>query len=137
MDKRTAVRTISVKVYGKPLLVALLFGTAVIAVLLLIGAFVLWKVGSLDTEFLNGIHLVILIVAGFVSGWTVGKITRKRGLLFGCLAGLLLYSIIFTVSVSCGVFRQFVALSGVRLLILLCSGAVGGMLSVNKRQKVK
>ena len=137
MDKRAAVRTFSLKTYGKPLLIGLLFGVVTIALLLLIGAFVLWKIRNVDTGLLSGFCLAILIISGCISGWTVGSITRKKGLLFGFFSGLLLFGILFVVSRSCGVCQQFGALSGARLLILLCSGAAGGLLSVNKRKKVK
>lgn len=136
MEKRTDKQNNFIWTYGRPLLVSLFFGAFLITALLLLGAFVLLKMGRLDPAILNGFSIAILIIAGFVSGWTVGRILRKNGLLLGALAGVSLYIVVWIVSMSCGFFAQFNALSGVRLLMILFSGAIGGLFSVNKRKKI-
>ncbi|MDD5953133.1 MAG: TIGR04086 family membrane protein [Oscillospiraceae bacterium] len=123
--------------WSKPLLISLLCGSAMIAVLLIAAGFVLLKVGNIQTQVTSSVAIVICAVSAVLSGWIVGRMTRKNGLILGSLTGLLLYFLLLVVSVSCGIFQLFTVSSVIRLAVMILGGALGGLLAVNRRSKIK
>lgn len=123
--------------FAKPLLISVLCGAAMIAALLAAAALVLLKVGQIGASVTSSVVIVICACSAILAGVIVGKLAKKNGLLLGGLTGLLLYFLVFVVSVSSGVFQLFTVSSVIRLSVMLIGGAFGGLLSVNKRSKAK
>ena len=76
--------------------------------------------------------LIIGSLGSMAAGFSCSLMSREKGFFYGILCGMLLFIILFIVSLL--VWRQkleFYAL--VKLLTMLLSGAIGGILGVNSQ----
>ena len=98
----------------------------------LLFSFILSRFSQAFTSALGVCSLLSLIIGAFVSGFTAAVFKRKKGLLIGATAGLILFLVTFFV----GVFILNSSLSFfslIKLLILVLAGSCGGVISVNRR----
>ena len=119
---------------------SIVIGSVVGAVLCaaLLGAFALAFVsaGHIPQNLISPMMLALSVLSSFAAGFVTAKISRKRGLAYGALSGLLLF-VLFLVS---GVFASHEPSSftaGIRMVVMVISGAIGGLLAVSKKSKVK
>ncbi|WOC31001.1 MULTISPECIES: TIGR04086 family membrane protein [Caproicibacterium] len=111
-------------------------GTAICTVLLLLSAAVIQASGKLPQDLLQPLVLIICGVSAFFSGVISAKISGKRGLLLGAGCGFLL----FLLCMLGGVVNthDVASLSSLtRMLVMVSAGALGGYLSVYRRQKIR
>ena len=90
--------------------------------------------GRLPQQMIYAVTLAIIAISSFFSGFVAAKLARERGLLLGGLSALLL-AIIFLL---CGLLilkQVLTANAATKLLIMVISGAIGGILSVNRKGK--
>lgn len=81
---------------------------------------------------LSFFSLVSLIIGAFVSGFVSVNFKKHHGLLVGCFSGFLIFFVISFVGIV--VFKNtFTVFSLVKLLLLILFGALGGIVSVNKK----
>lgn len=104
----------------------------------LLGAFALAFVsaGHIPQSMISPMMLALSVLSAFTAGFVTAKISRKRGLAYGALSGLLLF-VLFLVS---GLIASHEAISfaaGIRMIVMIISGAIGGLLAVSKKSKVK
>lgn len=128
---------------GKPVLEALravVIGTVSGAVLcvVLLGACSLIFVSSenIPQSFLTPFVIALSVISAFFAGFITVKISRKRGLFYGLLSGMLLFALFL----AAGLIAEHSAVSaasGTRLLIMAISGAIGGFTAVNKKTRIK
>jgi putative membrane protein (TIGR04086 family) len=111
-------------------------GAALCAALL--GAFALAFVsaGHIPQGLISPLVIGISALSAFMAGLITAKISRKRGLAYGALSGLLLF-VLFLVSGLIASHEAVSAASGMRLLVMVLSGAIGGLLAVSKKSKIK
>jgi putative membrane protein (TIGR04086 family) len=111
-------------------------GALVCALLLACLAFAFVSAESIPHNFLSAFIIAVTIISAFVAGVVTAKITKQRGLLCGSAAGLVLFLIflIAGVAVSQGHTNAEVF---VRLILMLLSGGIGGLLSVNGKSRRK
>ena len=98
-------------------------------VLLLLLALVLFKMEP--AEMVSKAWLIaVYIISGFLGGFLIGKRTKSKKFLWGCLMGALYFAILFAVSLL-----LYKGLSGdwmhlvTTLILCVASGTAGGMLS--------
>lgn len=108
---------------------ALLCAWTVTGVLLLILAFLLWKLNLKEGQVSVGITVTYLLSC-FFGGWTAGRKLQKRKFLYGLLTGVCYFILLLAVSVLA---KPGGSLNVQELLtsLILCSagGMAGGMLS--------
>ncbi|MDF1495113.1 TIGR04086 family membrane protein [Caproiciproducens sp. CPB-2] len=119
---------------------SILLGTVVGAVICaaLLGVFALAFVsaGHIPQNLISPMMLGLSVLASFVAGFVTAKISRKRGLAYGALSGLLLF-VLFLVSGMIASHEPVSLTAGIRMLVMVLSGAIGGLLAVSKKSKVK
>ncbi len=120
----------------KAILLSVGIMTATSALLLSFLAFIVSKTGSLP----RGIEPVISTVAGsaavFLGGFAASLYAREKGVLLGMFSGLL-FAICLAV-VTLLLFERELTLSSFgKLAAILLSGSIGGILGVNRKEKVK
>lgn len=121
---------------SKAILFGTVFGVIVCALMLMMFAFAFVKMKKLPHDIIDGITLFCAAVSSFSSGYVSVRFLKENGLLYGLLSGLIFFLILFTSSL----FVSNERLSTVILLkatVTMLSGAVGGVLSVNKRERVR
>ena len=132
--------TFKLKLFDKKLLKSLitgmLCGIAVITILTLLFAFILVISGTYPTDIINYISLVFLAVGGLSGGYIAARLNKAAGLAVGALTGLIIFLIILIVGLaqSTGTITLFTLY---KFLLLVIFSALGGVLGVNKQNKIK
>ena len=72
----------------------------------------------------------------FAAGFFAAKVSKKNGLLFGAISGLLLF-ILFLLAGVIAFHGAPVLTTLTRLAVMVLAGAIGGLLSVSKKSKIK
>ena len=128
---------------GKPVLEALravVIGTVVGAILcaVLLGVCSLVFVSSenIPQNVLAPFVIALSVVSAFFAGFVSAKISRKRGLFYGLLSGILLFAL-FLAAGLIAEHEAVSAASGTRLLVMALAGSIGGLVAVNKKAKIK
>ena len=112
-----------------PVLVILVTMYIITGILLLLLAFLIYKLDQTEPV-VNGAIIAIYIVAGFFGGFLMGKKTGVKKYLWGLLMGALYYGVLILVGVILhqGLTAEPVHLFSTMILCLL-SATAGGMVS--------
>jgi putative membrane protein (TIGR04086 family) len=111
-------------------------GAALCAALLGVFALAFVSSGYIPQGLISPLVIGISAISAFVSGFVTAKISKRRGLAFGVLAGLFLFAMfVFSGMIA---FKEAISASCLlRMLVMALSGAIGGFLAVNKKSKIK
>ncbi len=131
--KSRSAKQTSGKKYVKQCAAVVLLTVIIYAVLLALAAFVVSRVntphslfGTLSTGCIGASH--------FFSAFAISKRRKENGLITGAASGVLLFMIIALIGAI--IKRGMLSLNAlVKLVILVCTGAMGGMLGVNSSVK--
>lgn len=110
--------------------------TVVSLLLLALISLAVAKSGSLPRGILPIITTAAACIAVFLGGFFSSLSAREKGILFGILSGLLFALCAALVSVFL-YQNDFTIGSAGKLAALLISGSIGGILGVNRKNKVK
>jgi putative membrane protein (TIGR04086 family) len=111
-------------------------GAALCAILLGVCALAFVSSGFIPQGVISPMMIALSVISSFIAGFVTAKISRKRGLAYGALSGLLLF-ILFLVS-GLIAYKDAIPFSAwIRMLVMVLSGAIGGLLSINKKSKIK
>ena len=114
--------------------IGVIVGGSICAVLLLIFAFLFLKMQRVPVVALSPVSIGISALGSFLAGLVTGKLSRQRGLLYGAISGLVLFALFLVSNLSVmGLPLSWVALT--RMGIMTLSGAIGGLLAVNRKKK--
>ena len=110
-------------------------GIFICSIILILLSFVFLKSEHLPT---NAAY-VILQIAGafsaFAGSYTAVRIYKEKGLIVGILTSLLIFIIIFVMGLlNCT--ENISVMSVTKLIAILCAGALGGIISVNKKKRI-
>lgn len=110
--------------------------TAVSALLLALLALIVSKMGSLPRGLLPVLTTVAGSAAVFLGGFTASLYAREKGILLGIASGSIFA--ICLAAVTLLLFQGELGLSSIgKLAAILLSGSIGGILGVNRKNKVK
>ncbi len=116
------------------------FGAAVGAIvstvflLLLSYAFVAMK--SIPQGAVVPLGVAIGAIGAFFGGYTSGRISKQKGLLYGVVTALTLFALLFLFSLIL-VKEPISTVSFIKMGVMLFAGALGGILGVNKKTKIR
>lgn len=100
-----------------------------------VSAFILTN-GLLPTELTNIITLAVLSAGTFVGGIVSSRITKSAGLITGLITGFAVFLVI-TVIGLCRSSDTVTYMTFVRLAVTLVLGGIGGIIGVNKQDKIQ
>ena len=120
----------------RALIIGAAVGCTVCAILLSLSAMLLVKAGTLPVDALPVITTAISGIGAFFAGYFAVKLHKKRGLMLGVIAGILLFLIIFVTGLISGSGKEL-AEYPIKLIVLGIMGGIGGVIRVNKKQKVR
>lgn len=119
------------KIYLKPIILGTLMGMVCICALLIIFSFIMLKSGHNSSEVLDILSLITLSIGTFVSGYTSGRISKTKGLLYGFFCSIAVFSfIVLGAIVSNGL--NISLFSVFKALICMVFGCGGGIVGVNR-----
>lgn len=104
---------------------------AACAALYLITAFVLTKAGFIPLGVISTLTTVLSGASCFLGGIIAGKIVKKSGILIGAAAGFTLLLIQLICSLATESLSPSILLI-IKAAVLIISGAIGGIVGVNK-----
>ena len=111
-----------------------LFGVAFCALLLLLCTFLFTRVKNVPEHVILPLTLGISALGAFASGYVSVRISRAKGLLYGALSGFALFLVLL---LAAFVFARepLSIITLIRAVLLILSGAVGGVVGVNQRER--
>ena len=117
---------------------ASLFGTAVGALIcagfLLLFSFFFVAVKSVPQFMIQTIAIFCAVIGAFIAGYITTRIYRSKGLVYGAFAGFLLFFVITLIAFIIS-RDKFTFLTLIRFSVMVFSGAIGGVLGVNKKRR--
>lgn len=128
MEKKTTGRQ-GVQQMAVQMLKALLCAYIVTGIMLLVLTLLLYKLGLSEGNVNAGIILTY-VISTFSGGFVAGKLMKVKKFLWGLLAGILYFVLLFLISV--GVYHSLQgAVANVLTTLALCAGGgmLGGMVS--------
>ena len=109
-------------------------GLAVCSLLLCLCSFIMVKAGSMPVDLLPFMSAFISGVGGFMAGYFSVSIYRKRGMLIGFLAGVIMFLAVFITGLA-NAAASDIATTLIKCAVLTAAGAIGGVVRVNKKVK--
>ena len=127
------------KFFNKKSIKAIIFGVvtgiiSIIILFLLIG-FAVTKLDSYPASIIDYVILGILVIGGLFAGYVTGRIYKSSGILYGAVTGIVLFLIILLAGIS-SIASGMTFYTLYKLAILVISSALGGILGVNKTDKI-
>lgn len=120
----------------RAVLIGMLVGLVLCSIMIVVLSLVLVKTGQMPTNAVFVALQAISAVSAFLGSYISVCICKSRGLMVGLLTALAMFAVIFMVGLSMSV-EPVSMLSLTKLIAMLCAGAIGGVVSVNKKQRVK
>lgn len=114
--------------YVKMLLCSTLAGLAVTALLLIFIAFLLQKIGLNEKQVQMLVYMVYILVS-FAAGMIAGKWQREKKFMWGALAGLCCFCLIFVLSLCIGDFTPDTGKIFPAFICMIGGGMLGGMVA--------
>ena len=110
-------------------------GIAVTLLFLLLFAFVITKSRHIQYTLIAPMAIAAACIGAFVGGYITARINKSFGMLVGTICGALILMILLAVGAASGELPGMLSL--LRGALMLISGAIGGILGVNRRRKRK
>ena len=127
--------TAGLKSLIKPVVWGCIFGTIITFLIMMLLAFFL-TVKDFPKSFAAPLVSVAAGIGSLAAGFVAAKKFKKQGFQIGALTGFVLFLIVVLVSMFVS-GAGFSILSVIRLLIMVLSSSIGGLFSVNMKQKRK
>lgn len=109
---------------------------AVSAGLIALMALILGKSGSLPRAVIPVLMTIFGCIAVFLGGFLASAYYKEKGLLFGTASGILFTVVLAMVSILA--FQQPPSIASIgKTTAILLSGSIGGILGVNRKNRVK
>lgn len=120
----------------RAIIIGAVAGALICALLLAICALAFVSAENIPHDFLPAFIIIVTIVSSFFAGFVSAKMSKQKGLFCGSIAGVLLF-LLFLLS---GVVLSHSGAGGeifMRLLLMVLSGGIGGLVAVNGKSRRK
>ncbi|MEE0264765.1 MAG: TIGR04086 family membrane protein [Acutalibacteraceae bacterium] len=120
----------------KALLAGTLSGLLLCSLLIFLLSFILVKIQKIPYDAIYILLQVIGAFSAFTGAYITVRIYKAYGMMLGLITGFALFFIVFVVGVATCVETPSV-LTVTKLVAMLCAGAMGGIISVNKKKSIR
>lgn len=120
----------------RSIVIGCVVGAALCAALLGVFALAFVSAGHIPQDFVTPLVIGISVISAFFAGLVTAKISKKRGLIYGMLSGLLLF-LLFLVAGLAASHEPLSLEAGIRMIVMILAGAIGGFLGVSRKTKIK
>ena len=136
MAKKSTRNKNNTENFVKSIIIGSFLGIILCIALLFLSAFVLTKSSNIPHLAVSPLVMMIAGCGAFAGGYIGARILKQNGMLCGMVCGFVMFVILFIAGLV--TVRESLSLTTlIRLLLMLLTGAVGGILGVNKRKKIK
>lgn len=136
MSNRKKNSGISSSNYINPISIGTLSGLATCSLLLISLAFIFTKSSNPPHSVVDPLTITIAGIGAFVGGYFSSRISKENGMMYGMICAFIMFLFIF-ISGLISVRESITMSTLIRCILMLISGAVGGIIGVNKRSKRK
>lgn len=126
----------TVLILVRAIVIGAVAGALICAFMLAVCAFAFVSAENIPHDFLPAFIIAVTIISSFFAGFIAAKIMKQRGLFCGSVATLLLF-LLFLIS---GLVMSQGGAGGeifMRLLLMVLSGGIGGLVAVNGKSRRK
>lgn len=117
----------------KAIIIGSIVGSAVSVFAIILASTIIVKLGMVPYEVIVPIVIAAIVIGAFIGGYITARINKTSGMAMGAVCATVMFVLCLgTGTASGGVLGITVLL---RLLLMIVSGAVGGILGVNKRRR--
>lgn len=122
----------SIKAY----LWGIICGSSFSAILLVLSSLAFVKIKNIPQAFIEPLVIFICALGAFIGGYVTVRISKERGMLKGMVTGFLLFVLTFIASL---VFTRepLTMISVIKCLSMVLTGAIAGIIGVNKKSSRK
>lgn len=120
----------------KALAVGTVVGFIICMLILLLITFILVKIQKFPETLVVPAAIFTACIGAFVGGYFSARVKKNNGLLMGAVCALVLFVLLLLIG-SLFAGDMFGVVSLLRMSAMLISGAIGGVLGVNKRRRRK
>ncbi|MDP4119955.1 MAG: TIGR04086 family membrane protein [Bacillota bacterium] len=131
---KTAFTQSSTMHYVKAVAIGVLSAAIICMLLISLITFVLVKSQNLPANIISLVVLIISCISTFFGGYITVRILKNKGLLFGMITGLFVFLIVLIAGLSSST-ETISAITLTKAAIMVISGAIGGIFSINKKSK--
>lgn len=124
------------KLLAKALIIGTLFGLLFSTALTALSTVVIKTSGLLPPMVTNYIMLGVLSVGTMFGGLVSSRITKSKGLIIGAFTGIFTFVLVTVIALTKGT-DNITIMTLLRFLTLTIFGSIGGILGVNRRDKLK
>lgn len=117
-----------------PLAIGTAISFAVCFILLAVFALILSK-GNFSEPIVTALSFAAQTLGAFFGGFAAAKINKKNGLIMGSANGAIVFAILTLLSLIIG--GMLSVMTVIRLILLVLSSTLGGIMGVNLRKKEK
>ncbi|WP_050698126.1 TIGR04086 family membrane protein [Anaeromassilibacillus senegalensis] len=111
-------------------------GAVLCAVLLAACAFGFVQAKHIPQFAIDPIIIAVSALSSFVAGYIAARMSKKNGLVLGALSGLFLF-LLFLLAGVIALHEAFILSTLTRLAVMVLGGAIGGLIAVSKKSKIK
>lgn len=124
------------KLLAKSLIIGVVVALLVSIILLCIVSAIILSSGLLSSDITTIVSIAVLSAGVFAGGFLSAKITKSAGLIVGAITGFTVFLLItITGLIKSSDTITFITL--VRFAVSLLFGAFGGIVAVNKKERIK
>lgn len=123
-------------VVARAVVIGAIAGALFCALLLACFAFAFVSAENIPHDFLPAFIIALTIISAFVAGFVTAKIAKQRGLLCGSISGLLLFLLFLIAGIAMSQGHSGVD-AVMRMILMVLSGGIGGLISVNGKSHAK
>ncbi len=121
----------------RAVVVGALSGAVLCAVLLALCTLAFVSSENVPHGFLQPFVICISVFSSFFAGYVTARLLKQRGLIFGMVSGLLLFLLFFLSGLVLSQNACVASEVTVRLLTMVISGGLGGLLAVSRKSRRK
>lgn len=110
-------------------------GSAVVLLIIVLFSFIIVKSENVNYSLLMPFGMAASCVGAFSCGFISARISGSAGMLIGAISGAVMFVLLLGLSVLLGILPEAVSL--LRLVLMVLSGAIGGVVGVNRKRKRK
>lgn len=119
---------------AKAILIGNIIGIIVFFILMILFSFIFLKSSTLPCKFVTPVVLIVGTIGAFFCGYFSVRILREKGLVYGSIAGSILFFIIYLIGVI--VFQEPAGINTLlRCIMMILASSIGGIIGVNKTPK--
>ncbi len=120
----------------KSISISAFIGILISISILAISSIIFLKSGNFPIYIINTLTILIISFSTIISGYISARMLCANGMFFGILTGFVIFIIIFISGLMC-YSGEITSIILIKLIALLSSGAIGGIIGVNKKIRIK